>query len=60
MCALSNHIRERPNWWEEVKDKDVIESWRRDILRRQETSGELPSRRLTRAMVRSLATFEPL
>jgi len=51
MCALSNYIRERPNWWEEVKDKVVIENWRREILQQQEASGEPPSRRLTPAMV---------
>ena len=60
MCAISNHIRERPDWWEEVKDEEVVETWRGEILRHQETSGELPSRRLTPAMVRSLATSEPL
>ena len=56
MCALSNHIRERPTWWQEVKDKSVVEGWRRDILQQQETSGEPPSRRMTPAMVRSRYT----
>jgi len=53
MCTLSNRIRERPNWWEEAKDKNVIAKWRKDILRQQETSGEPTSRRLTPAMVKS-------
>jgi len=53
MCALSNDIRERPNWWEEAKDKGVVEEWRKDVLRKQERGGESPSRRLTPAMVRS-------
>jgi len=53
MCALSGHIRERPNWWEEVKDEALVEKWRRDILRLQEQSNEARSRRLTLAMVKS-------
>jgi len=52
MCALSNHIRERPNWWEEVKNKATIEKWRGEIMQEQEASGESPSRKLTPAMVR--------
>ena len=54
MCALSNYIRERPNWWEEVKDKAIIGRWREEILQQQEMSGEAPSKRLTPAMVKSL------
>ena len=52
MCALSNHIRERPNWWEEVKYKAIIENWREEILQRGGASNEAPSRRLTPAMVK--------
>jgi len=52
MCAISSHIRERPNWWEEIKEKAVIEKWRGEILLQQEASGEPPSRRLTTAMVK--------
>ena len=51
MCTLSNYIRERHNWWEEAKNKGVVEQWRRDILRQQEASNESPSNRLTPAMV---------
>jgi len=51
MCALSNHIRERPNWWEEVKDKVLVEKWRGEIMQQQEQSGEAPSKKLTPAMV---------
>jgi len=53
MCTLSSYIRERPNWWEEAKDKGVVEQWRKDILRQQEAGDEIPSRKLTPAMVRS-------
>ena len=53
MCALSNHIRERPNWWEEAKDKAVVDKWREEIQQQQEESGESASRRLTPAMVKS-------
>jgi len=52
MCALSNHIRERPNWWEEVKDKAIIGRWREEILQQQEMAGEAHSKRLTPAMVK--------
>jgi len=55
MCALSNHIRERPNWWEEVKDKAIVEKWREETLRQQEESGAATdiSKRLTPTMVKS-------
>jgi len=53
MCALSNHIRERPDWWEEVKDKAVVEKWKEEILQQQGESGDVTdiSRRVTPAMV---------
>lgn len=54
MCALSNHIRERPNWWEEVKDKVTLGRWREEFLRQQTASEETPSNRLTPAMVKAL------
>ena len=53
MCALSSLIRERSNWWEEMKDEALVEEWRRDILQQQERSNEARSRRLTPAMVKS-------
>ena len=52
MCALSNHIRERPNWWEEVKDKATLENWREEILKQQGASEDAPSMKLTPAMVK--------
>jgi len=63
MCALSNQIRERPNWWEEVKDKAIVERWRKEILQQQGESGEAASKRLTPAMVlksRYLRTISPV
>ena len=36
MCALSNHIREKPNWWEEVNDEVIVEKWKEEALRREE------------------------
>jgi len=52
MCALSHHIREKPNWWEKVKDQVIVEKWREEALQ-QEEAGELPpSRKLTPTMVR--------
>jgi len=34
MCATSNYIREKPNWWEEVKDKITVKKWRGEALQR--------------------------
>ena len=52
MCALSNRIREKPNWWEGVKDKAIVEEWREEVLRQEEEEGEIPSKKLTPAMVK--------
>ena len=45
MCALSHHIREKPNWWEKVKDKAIVEKWREDVL--EQEGDEVPSGELT-------------
>jgi len=53
MCALSSYIRERPNWWEEVKDKVTLKNWREEFLQQQEASEEASdSMSLTPAMVK--------
>ena len=36
MCALSHHIREKPNWWEKVKDEAIVEKWREEALQQEE------------------------
>jgi len=51
MWELSNHIRERSNWWEEVKYEIIVERWRKEALQREEEGGEEPSKRLTPTMV---------
>ena len=51
MCALSNHIREKPNWWEKVKGEVIVEKWRGEALQQEEEKGGTPSRRLTATMV---------
>jgi len=53
MCALSHRIREKPNWWEEVKDKVVVEKWREEALQHEEEEGDpnRPLRKLTPTMV---------
>ena len=53
MCALSHSIREKPNWWEKVKDEVVVKKWREEALQ-QEQEGDLKEagRKLTPAMVR--------
>ena len=57
MCALSNHIRKRSNWWEGVKDKVALEKWREAILRQLEVGEEASSVRLIPAIA-SLTVFE--
>ena len=53
MCALSHRIREEPNWWEKVKDEVILEKWREEALKRDETSRleAWTSSKLTPAMV---------
>jgi len=50
MCALSNRIREKSNWWEKVKDETVVERWREEVLQ-QVGDDERPERKLTPGMV---------
>ena len=50
MCALSNRIREKSNWWEKVKDETVVERWREEVLQ-QVGDDERPERKLTLGMV---------
>ena len=49
MCALSNAIREKPNWWEKIKDPALAEKWRREALDQQEDEHHI--HRLTEKMV---------
>jgi len=49
MCALSNAIREKPNWWEKIKDPALVEKWKQEAFDQQE--GELRFRQLTKRMV---------
>ena len=46
MCAISNRIRERPNWWDEVKDKAVTEKRKKELL--QQEKGNDPRYRNTK------------
>lgn len=50
MCALSNYIREKPDWWEKVEDKTIVEMWREEALQ-QGRYDEEPIWRLTPDMV---------
>jgi len=53
MCALSNRIREKANWREEVKYKVIVEKWRKEALGRGgEGDLEEPMRKLTTTMVK--------
>ena len=49
MCALSNVIREKPNWWEKIKDPALVEKWTREALGQQKD--EYRIRQLTKRMV---------
>jgi len=49
MCALSNTIREKPDWWEKIKDPSLVEKWTQEALDQQR--GEYRIRQLTRRMV---------
>lgn len=53
MCALSNHIREKPNWWEKVEDATIVGKWREEASQQEgeEEDDEGPSRKLTSTMV---------
>ena len=53
MCALSHRIREKPDWWEKMKDKAVVKKWREEALQREEEIDEALSRKLTPTMVKS-------
>ena len=49
MCALSNVIREKLNWWEKIRDPALVEKWKQEALDQQE--GEYRTRQLTKRMV---------
>ena len=55
MCALSNRIREKPNWWEKMNDEAIAERWRGEALQQGEDD-EQPAWNLTPGMV-SLVSF---
>lgn len=50
MCALSNRIREKPDWWEKMKDEEIVKRWRKEALR-QAGDDEQPVWKLTPGMV---------
>ena len=55
MCALSNAIREKPDWWEKIKDPALVEKWTREALDQQKN--EYRIRQLTRRMVITSTSF---
>jgi len=52
-CALSNAIREKPYWWEKIKEPALVEKWTQEALDQQR--GEYRIRQLTRRMIKNLA-----
>ena len=55
MCALSSAIREKPNWWEKIKDPALVEEWKQEALDQQK--GECRIRQLTERMVTTAKSF---
>ena len=55
MCALSDRIREKPDWWEKMDDEAIAERWRGEALQQGE-GNEQPAWNLTPGMV-SLVSF---
>ena len=49
MCALSNAIREKPQWWEKIKDTALVEKWTQEALDQQKGAHRI--RQLTKGMV---------
>ena len=47
MCALSNAIREKPNWWEKINDPALVKKWKQEALDQQKDE----IRQLTKTMV---------
>ena len=45
MCALSNAIREKSNWWEKIKDPALVEKWKQEALDQQKMNIEFGSLR---------------
>ncbi|KAF9779870.1 hypothetical protein BJ322DRAFT_1129730 [Thelephora terrestris] len=50
MCALSNRLREKPNWWEKMEDESIVEKWREEALQ-QAGDDANPEWKLTPGMV---------
>ena len=55
MCALSSAFREKPNWWEKIKDPALVEEWKQEALDQQK--GEYRIRQLTERMVTTAKIF---
>jgi len=58
MCALSNRIREKSNWWEKMKDEAIVERWRGEALQ-QAGGDERPEWKLTPGMVNLSSRLRP-
>ena len=54
MCALSNTVREKPNWWEKIKDPALVEKWTQEALDQQEDEPRFG--RLSKGMVAKTKT----
>lgn len=50
MCALSHHIRKKPDWWEKINDDTIVEKWRGEALQ-QAMDDDQPEWKLTPGMV---------
>ena len=52
MCAMSHAIREKPRWWEKIRDPEIVARWRKEALEQQESMPR--HRRLSEVMVSDL------
>jgi hypothetical protein len=50
MCALSHHIREKPDWWEKIQDETIVGKWEEEALE-QAADDANPEWKLTPKMV---------
>ena len=57
MCTLSSAIREKPNWWEKIKDPALVEKWTQEALDQQKAEPRF--RQLTEKMVTKTKGFAP-
>ncbi|KAJ7691589.1 hypothetical protein B0H17DRAFT_1159769 [Mycena rosella] len=54
MCSLSAHIRQKPNWWEKMRDETIRSKWIRDSEAKEQQAEHPRWEQLTDNMDRSM------